>query len=419
MNASVMKVVHLVHPPPTADAPPNRKPPPLQRFMKPTLKRSEPTTAGECLESHVMQIEQRVAGKAQARREARARHAAELEELNDRVNEGFEELAARRAWHREIAQDQLAQRDEKQAAALLDYKESRSAPEYWPYEAAKPGFALPEPKSYGAELKKAAAHKAAVEKLKKEQGKGAATSLRLRSEREKELRQHDTLEKMSPQEVRAALNAAAARKRAIVGAAAQKRAKERAERLAADGGNPISPRGPSGADSGTYLTGAAVLEQMGRMQLKEAQRALRLSANQLQLKEILMRQAAEKRERDLGEHSALYGGEAMEASASLAKLTAKAEAGQEEAARKAKEGARRRAELEQAIALKQIERLEMRKRAMAEQRRLAGEAAREEALVFGRDEARKREQQAEVRLALTQQEAEQRRRKKKEAEADA
>ena len=136
------------------------------------------------------------------------------------------------------ARNRQIQRDEKQAAALLDYKESRSAPEYWPYEAAKPGFALPEPKSYGAELKKAAAHKAAVEKLKREQGKGAATSLRLRSEREKELRQHDTLEKMSPQEVRAALNAAAARKRAIVGAAAQKRAKERAERLAADGGNP-------------------------------------------------------------------------------------------------------------------------------------------------------------------------------------
>ena len=77
-----------------------------------------------------------------------------------------------------------------------------------------------------------------------------------------------------------------------------------------------------------------------------------------------------------------------------------------------------RAVLEAAIALKQIERHEMRKKAMAEQKTLAEEAAKEEQLLFEREAARKREQQMEVRLALTKQESEQKRAKKKAKEAE-
>ena len=69
--------------------------------------------------------------------------------------------------------------------------------------------------------------------------------------------------------------------------------------LAAQGGEP-------GARE-TFFSGADVVQQMGRMQLKEAQRELREHQNKLQLREVLARQAAEKRLRELQEHQSTYG----------------------------------------------------------------------------------------------------------------
>ena len=397
---SAALVIHLHDPPPTAEGRPN---PPLQRPSKQFYKTSLPATAEDCLTSHVIQIEERQAERKKESKEARARHIAEMHELRDRVGAGFEEQAARRAWHRTIAQEQLVQTGEKLTAALLDYKESHTGIEYWPYEAEPPVLAMPDPKVYGAELLAAAADKERQKALQKALRKGGATSLRLRKEREREMRAHDAAERMAPEEVKKALADAAAKKRAAVSEQAQQRieanAAAAAAALAAQGGEP-------GARE-TFFSGADVVQQMGRMQLKEAQRELREHQNKLQLREVLARQAAEKRLRELQEHQSTYG-DLPDATATLAKLTNRASTSVTDAEQRALAGKARRAELEAAIAKKQRERHELRRKAKEEQKRLDDAAATEEVLMYERDRYAKMEQQTSLMLALTKQEAKKR-----------
>ena len=358
--------------------------------------------------SHVNQIEERQAMRVAMRKEAKARHIAEMTELRDRVGAGFEEQAARRAWHKTIAVEQQTQTAEKQTTALLDYKESHTGIEYWPYEADPPAFVLPEPKVYGAELLAAAADKDRQKALQKALRRGGSTSLRLRKEREKEQRAHDASQRLAPAEVRAALNAAAARKRATVSEQAEARASE--QRTAEGGGSTLG--GSASGARETFFSGEDVVRQMGRMQLKEAQRDLRAHQNKLQLREVLAKQAAEKRLRELREHQSMYG-ELPESTATLTKLTNRASVGPSDAETKWLAGAARRQELEDAIADKQRERHELRRAQKEEQRRLDEAAATEEVLVYERDRYVKKEQQTAMALALTKQEADAKRRSKK------
>ena len=157
---SLSRVLHLGDPPPTA--PVGERPnPPLQRNSKAFYKAPEMATPEECLTSHVMQIEARQVERKSMQKQARKQHVADMNELRDRVGASFEEQAARRAWHRQIANDQRHQTEEKLTAALLDYKESKSGIEYWPYEAQPVGFQKPDPKEYGKELLAAAASSSA------------------------------------------------------------------------------------------------------------------------------------------------------------------------------------------------------------------------------------------------------------------
>lgn len=419
---SCARVLHLGDPPPTAEGRPN---PPLQRASKAFYKQPEMATADECLTSHVMQIEQRQNERRSAQKEARVRHVADMNDLRDRVGASFEEQAARRAWHKQIATDQLHQTDEKLTTALLDYKESHTGIEYWPYEVGDGhAFVLPDKKVYGAELLAASRVREQQKALQKAMRKGGSTSLRLRKEREQQQQQRESsMARSAPGEVRQALAAAAAAKRNAVGEQARDRATAaRGAAGAADGattvgGAFVSPRSLEGYTASvkdgmgtrpvageTYFAGDHVLSQMGRMQLKEAQREIRSHQNKVQLREVLASQAAEKRMRELRDHALTYG-EPIDAAASLARVASKASVGPNDGERRAMAGAARRAELESAIEAKRRERHALRKAQREAQRQLDDAAAQEEVLVFERDRYRRREKQTEMALELTKQEA--------------
>ena len=381
----------------------------MQRNTKSFYKQPDPATAEECLTSHCAQIEQRVNFRRSAAKEARARHVAEMNDLRDRVGASFEEQAARRAWNRQVATDQLAQTSEKNTAALLDYKESHTAIEYWPYEAVQPVFVMPDPKVYGEELLAAADQHRKAKALLKARSKGGGTSLRLRREREKEQQASESAPHLLPDQVRAAVKAAADRKREVVGEQYRRRAQEAA--ASAEASLNASPRSAlSIGPNTTYFTGEEVLAQMGHMQLEEAQREIRQHANKVQLRQVLAAQAAEKRMRELREHASMYGEAPPRVFASREVV------GPSEAEKRRTAGAARRAELEEAIAQKQRERHELRKAARAAQRQLDDKAAQEEVLSHNIDGLRRREQQAEMALELTKQEA---RRRRAVAAADA
>ena len=120
---------------------------------------------------------------------------------------------------------------------------------------------------------------------------------------------------------------------------------------------------------------------------------------------VLARQAAEKRLRELREHQSTYG-DLPDATATLAKLTNRASTNVTDAEQRALAGAQRRSELEAAIAKKQRERHELRRKTREEQRKLDDAAATEEVLMYERDRYAKLEQQTGMMLALTKQEAE-------------
>jgi hypothetical protein len=408
LGPSLVRVLHLSDPPPTAEAG-TRPAPPLQRRLKLTLKKSLPASAEDCLTSHVQQIEDRQRQAKRDGKHTKVRHIEEMNELRERTGAVFEEQAARRAWTRAVANEQQVQTAEKRTAALLDYKESHTGIEYWPFELStdRRGLTMPHPKDYGEELLAAVARKEHQKERQKALRKGGLTSLRLRQEREREHRAHDATSRLAPAEVRAALAAAAARKRDAVSVQAQQRVEEES---GTRGGTALSDSGGSHA---SYFSGNDVVAQMGRMQLREAQRELRVQQNRMQLRDVLQKQAADKRLRDLREHAHMYG-DAPGQGGGDPRSTA-AVAGQPvDAAKKAAMGAAQRAELEAAILQKQRERHAMRKAAREEQRRLDDAAAREEVLINERDLWKKVEQQTSMALELTKQDA--KRRQKANAE---
>ena len=366
--------------------------------MKPFMKAPQPATTEECLSSHVRQIEERQKARRTAAKEGRAQYVEDMNKLRSETGADFEEAAARRAWHRSVASDQQAQTAERRTANLLDYKESHTGIEYWPFEAGRPAFDLPSPKEYGAELI-AAAKQRDQEKAQQEKmlRKGGATSLRLRQERERELREHEVAPRIAPGDVRAALKEAAERKRGVVGEMARQRA-EAAAAASSIGGS--SPRGgPPDTAADTYFTGVHVIAQMGKMHLKETQRELRAHQNKLQLREVLVAQAAEKRMRELREYARVYG-EPPDAVPNG--LTRMASVGPSAAEQRAMAGAARRAELEAEIALKQRERRTLRTQLVPMEDFGDDVSAPAHKMRAQREKLAKREEQTAAALAIVQ-----------------
>ena len=245
--------------------------------------------------------------------------------------------------------------------------------------AAVPGVLL---QVYGAQLLLAAQQKEAQLAVQAAQRKGGGTSLRLRREREREQKAKEEADaRLPPSGVRAALAEAAARKRDAVGEQARQRAQAYLESGdAIEGTTPRSYLVTGHSHSqpqSSFFTGQEVIEQMGRMQLKEAQREIRAHQNKQQLRQVLASQAAEKRMRELREHAHTYG-EPLDGGAALARSASKAAVGPTEAEQRALAGVARRSELEAAIALKQRERKALRKEARQAQRELDDAAAKEE-----------------------------------------
>ena len=193
---------------------------------------------------------------------------------------------------------------------------------------------------------------------------------------------------LKPSEVRAALAAAAARKREAVGAMAAQRHAEK-----------------SGAETdaagleGTYFVGDEVIAQMGRLQLKEAQRELRAQQNRQDLRKALELQAAEKRMRELREYARVYG-EPPDAVPNG--LTRMASVGPSAAEQRAMAGAARRAELEAEIALKQRERRTLRTQLVPMEDFGDDVSAPAHKMRAQREKLAKREEQTAAALAIVQ-----------------
>jgi len=139
---------------------------------------------------------------------------------------------------------------------------------------------------------------------------------------------------------------------------------------------------------------------MSKFQLKEAQRDLREAANKAQLREVLAKQMADKRVRELKEHAHTYG-EGPQLTSTLDKMVQKAtSAASISREAQAEAGAKRRAELEKAIQQKQRERKELRKLAQNEQRRLDDDAAQTEALLAERAKHKQAETRAKQQIDM-------------------
>ena len=92
-----------------------------------------------------------------------------MADLNARQEYADVERASRRSWHRQIANDQIVQAEEKLAHELSLHRDSHAPIEYWPYEAPADwrGPVVPDKKLYGAELLLAAQQKENARALRK------------------------------------------------------------------------------------------------------------------------------------------------------------------------------------------------------------------------------------------------------------
>jgi len=395
MPPSLQSVLHLSADPAVdsyvAGAPSNvPRAPPLQRPTKSFYKAPQPASTEDCLEMHLAQIQTRQNERVRERREARDFHKEQISDLRARVAHSFEEEASRRSWHRQIASDQSMQTAEKQATELASYKDAHTPLEYWPFEVNKPGMVLPDKKVYGAELLLAAQQKANAKALQRAMMRRAGPpTLRLRAERQREQQrlEDETVGRVPPHEVKAALAEADRRRREVVSSQA-------ARRLPA--ADPLMPserqRGREAFPAGEkYITAS-----LSKFHLREAQKAIRENANKQQLRDVLEKQAADKRHREACEHYETYGALPDTTNGALNRALGAAASGATTKEKQMEQGAARRAELEQAIALKQKERRELRKVAQEEQARLDQEAATAEVLAYEVDRMR----QAEVRTQM-------------------
>ena len=145
------------------------KGPPLQRATRRYYKLTDDVQDEDCLASHVRQLQMREDELKANRRADRRAHRADMRELRSQFDASFEEIAARRAWHSQVAGQQLQQAREQEAVRLATYKEANTMEEFWPYEKGdRRRKALPPKSDYGKELLTQAAQqkrKAMVQKM--------------------------------------------------------------------------------------------------------------------------------------------------------------------------------------------------------------------------------------------------------------
>lgn len=126
--------------------------------------------------------------------------------------------------------------------------------------------------------------------------------------------------------------------------------------------------------------------------------------NRERLRAILSDQAAEKRFRDFKEHLDVYG-DIPAHNYFLSHSVSHAASALTKAEERVLLAHVRRQELETQIAAKQLERHQLRKQLVDEQRGLDHAAAVEEALTWQHSQHKKREQQVEMQLAFVKQQA--------------
>jgi len=399
MGPSLQSVLHLSTDPPLVDsykvgAPSSDsgklRAPPLQRPTKSFYARPHPASAEDCLEAHLAQIQTRQEERVRQHKEDSNFHKDQIDDLRARVAHSFEEEASRRSWHQQIAKDQTVQLAEKQANELASYKDAHTPLEYWPFEVDKPGMVLPDKKVYGAELLLAAQQKANAKALQRAMMRRAGPpTLRLGAERQREQARLEaqTVGKVPPHEVKAALAEADRMRREAVASQAM-------ERLP-----PSDPNQPAERQRGreAFAVGEKfVTSALGKFQLREAQKVIREQVNKQQLRDVLIKQAADKRQREAKDHYYTYGAPPDITNGTLNRQLTHAAIGGTSREMQIAKGAARRAELEEAIVIKQKERRELRRVAQEAQSKLDQEAATAEVLSYEIDRLR----QAEVRTAM-------------------
>lgn len=107
--------------------------PPLQRPFRRSHKPPAEVKELDCLDSHLRQLQQRELEMKKERRSKRREHRQDMRELRDQFKETFAEMAARRSWHREVADDHLRQALEHGKARVTAHREAHTMSDYWPF----------------------------------------------------------------------------------------------------------------------------------------------------------------------------------------------------------------------------------------------------------------------------------------------
>ncbi|KAL1521620.1 hypothetical protein AB1Y20_021279 [Prymnesium parvum] len=127
--------------------------PPLQRAGRAFFKPRTEVQDEDCLASHVRQLQLREAELKEEARANRRDHRKDMRQLRKQFECTFEEMAARRSWHRQVAAQQLQQARERGERRLSAHKEGNVVPDFWPfggYDGRK--VPLPDKKDYAKQL---------------------------------------------------------------------------------------------------------------------------------------------------------------------------------------------------------------------------------------------------------------------------
>lgn len=318
----------------------------------------------------------------------RREHRRDMKELCGRSLANFEEIAARRTWHREVAKAQVEQAARNSERQLAEYQKERTASEFWPFEKPRKGKPAFDAKTYGAQLLVQAA----------ERRKGATAPVR--STLPKPSTTKDTRVEGSLDEPSADQGARVPDTTKIATTATDTKIESLQLRHEKDWSK--AQRSASQQPESYFSLSMLPFEEA------ERRRAAAVGSNKRALLEVLAQQVCEKQARELREHVNIYGGSVNATTKQSEQSTAAAEISElEERTRRA---ALRRADLEAQIAQKQHERQLLRAQSRSEQRSLDNAAALEEALTLKHKQLKKREQQAAIKLGLTLQQADSSRR---------
>jgi len=126
--------------------------PPLQRSSRAYFRPADPVLEEDCLASHVRELQARETKRKVELQTTRKEHHRDIRELRGQFATAFEEVAARRAWSRQVAAEQQAQTAGRTQREIDEYRRERDVKEFWPFETSRRGAPVLDMQTYGAQL---------------------------------------------------------------------------------------------------------------------------------------------------------------------------------------------------------------------------------------------------------------------------